>query len=117
MFKIENTFSGTFEDDCQEKSVPQSLLTIVAMIFNGSNIKQSDKSLTQAAFSIAQLLLFNSSTRRQARSSAYNHNRNREPPLPVYVGLTIHARTRKREPVWTMFDLGLSISYDRVMAI
>ncbi|PIK43222.1 hypothetical protein BSL78_19913 [Apostichopus japonicus] len=50
-------------------------------------------------------------------SSAYLHSRNREPPLPVYVGLTIHARTRKRELVETMLDLGLSISYDRVMAI
>ena len=45
------------------------------------------------------------------------HNKARESPLPTYVGLTVHARPRKRELVETLFDLGLSISYDRVMAV
>ncbi|KAG0726248.1 hypothetical protein GWK47_036991 [Chionoecetes opilio] len=43
--------------------------------------------------------------------------KDRETPLPIYVGLTVHARTRKRDLIEMMFDLGLSISYDRVMAI
>jgi len=46
-----------------------------------------------------------------------HHNKVRETPLPVYVGLNIHARTRKREVIDIMFDLGLSVSYDRVLEI
>lgn len=33
------------------------------------------------------------------------------------MGLTVHARTRKRDLIDTLFDLGLSISYDRVLEI
>ncbi len=46
-----------------------------------------------------------------------HHNKVRETPLPVYVGLNIHARTRKREVIDIMFDLGLSVSCDRVLEI
>ena len=44
-------------------------------------------------------------------------NKARESPLPFYVGLTVHARTRKHDMIETLFDLGLSISYDRVMEL
>ena len=45
------------------------------------------------------------------------HSRDKDAPLPVYVGLLIHGRTRKRELVDTFYQLGLSISYDRVLDI
>ena len=35
----------------------------------------------------------------------------RETPLPIYLGLSIHAWTRKRELVDDFFKLGLSVSY------
>ena len=37
-----------------------------------------------------------------------------ETPLPTYIGLMLHAHTRKRELVDRLHYLGLSISYDRV---
>lgn len=118
MLQMQDTFSGSFEEDCQLKSVPQSLLTMVMMIINGSNIKsQTSDSFNQATLSIAQLLQFNSCSRRWAESGGIRHSKSRETPLPMYVGLTIHAKTRKRELVETLFDLGLSISYDRVMEV
>ena len=42
------------------------------------------------------------------------HQNTRETPLLIYVGLVVHARTRKCDFI---VDLGLSISYDRVMEI
>ena len=45
------------------------------------------------------------------------HSRDKETPLPVYVGLLIHGRTLKRELVDMFFQLGLSISRDRVLNI
>ena len=38
-------------------------------------------------------------------------------PVPLYLGVLIHSRTRKRELIDALFELGLSISYDRVMSI
>ena len=45
------------------------------------------------------------------------HSKKRETPLPIYIGLSIHAKIRKRSLIDRFFDLGLSISYDRVMEI
>ena len=37
--------------------------------------------------------------------------------MPLFLGMMIYAHTRKRELVDTFFQLGLSVSYDRVMDI
>lgn len=37
--------------------------------------------------------------------------------MPVYLGVMLHTKTRKRELVDTLYDLGLSVSYDRVLEI
>ena len=41
----------------------------------------------------------------------------REPPLPIYVGLLLHGETRKRSLFDKFYDLGLSVSDDRVLSI
>ena len=40
-----------------------------------------------------------------------------ETPLPIYIGLMLYGETRKKSLVNKLFDLGLSISYDRVMQL
>ena len=112
-----STFSGTFESNCQEEAVPKSLLTLVDMIMEGTNIQNKHPEKCQAALSVAQLLQFNSSTRRRNSATGMRHSIDKETPLPVYLGLLIHGKTRKRELVDTFFQLGLSISYDRVLNI
>ena len=41
----------------------------------------------------------------------------RATPLPIYIGISVHAKTRSRELVEALHNLGISISYDRVLAI
>ncbi len=45
------------------------------------------------------------------------HSKDREPPLPVHLGLRIYSQTRQSKLVDEMFRLGLSVSYDRVLEI
>ena len=45
------------------------------------------------------------------------HFKDREPAFPVFMGLSVHSKTRKKEIVNTVFEHGLSISYDRVLEI
>ena len=40
-----------------------------------------------------------------------------ETPLPIYLGMLVHTKTRKRELVDLLFELCLSVSYDRVLEI
>ena len=53
IFKMMNHFSGSLETTCQQDSVPVSLLTLVAMVLNGPNIKAqstlSEVSLNQSS--------------------------------------------------------------------
>ena len=39
MLKLQSTFTGILSKDCQVKSVPSSLLTLVSMIHRGPSIK------------------------------------------------------------------------------
>ena len=73
----------------------------------------------QTTLSISELILFNSTKRRRRceTCTSWYHSTDREPSLPVYLGLMAHAETRKRTRVDELYGLGLSISYDRVLEI
>ena len=118
MLEMRATFDGSFDKRCQEDSVSKSLLALLGMIMDGTNIKtkQSD-TVRQSSLSLAQLLQYNSYVRRRETSVHTPHSKTRETPLPVYIGLMIHGHTRKRELVDTMFHLGVSIPYDIVLGI
>ena len=74
----------------------------------------------QTTLSIPQLMLFNATKRHHdsgTTGASYFYSRDREPPLPIYLGLMTHAETRKRTLVDKLYNLGLSISYDRVLEL
>ena len=64
-------FSGSFTENCQKKSVPQSLLTLIAMIMYGTNIKDKASYLSQPALSLSQLMMFNSISNKERRHCRY----------------------------------------------
>jgi len=45
------------------------------------------------------------------------HNAVQETPLRTYIGLMLHAHTRKKELVDRCYPLGMSISYDRILSL
>ena len=114
-----STFHGTFETNCQETSVPQSLRSLIEMIMGGASIKTQTSNIVenQAALTVSQLIRFNSVVRRRKDSQATYHSKDRETPLPAYLGLLVHAETRKKGLIDKLCDLGLSISYNRVLEI
>ena len=61
--------------------------------------------------------MYNCTILRREGSTASYHTNNSEAPLAIYLGLLLHAETRKRGLVDKLNDLGLSISYNRVLQI
>ncbi len=51
------------------------------------------------------------------RCPTNRYSQDRETPLPTYLRIMIHTKTRQRALADTLFDLGLCISYDRVLDI
>jgi hypothetical protein len=91
------------------------------MLISGSNIKDqsSNVHLSQPVLTIAQLVVHNCVKRRRDcnKTPSSFHSKDRETPLPVYVGLKVHALTRQRQLIDCLFALGVCDSYDRIMDI
>ena len=110
-------FAGSFKPECQQKSVPTSLLSLVNMILKGPNIEQQSKIDTvgtvgtSAALSISQLLMFNrmKHERGATPTNSTYHRHERETPLPIFVALKSHAVTRSRNLIDTLFNLGICV--------
>ena len=45
------------------------------------------------------------------------HSLERETPLALYIGMNIHTETRSKKLITQLYDLGLSVSYDRVLQL
>ena len=71
----------------------------------------------QPSLSISQLILFNCYKCQQVTTSGIGRHTNREPSLPVFVGLKLDSKTRKSDVVDDMYKCGLSVSYKRVLEI
>ena len=63
------------------------------------------------------MIAFNSVKIYSVPKSVVQHSEDRETPVPIYLGLMIHAMTRKRDIIDKLHKLGLSISYDRVLQL
>ena len=107
------SFSGTFPLGCQEISLPASLKSLI-MIMNGLNVKDQENKESHACLTVCQTVLFNAKRR---SCSSLRHSALREPPLPIYISLDVHSLTRCKKLITELYQLGLSVSYDRLMEI
>ena len=80
-------------------------------------MQASNVAENQAALTVSQLIRFNSVVRCRKDSQGTYHLKDRETPFPAYLGLLVHAETRKGGLINKLWDLGLSISYKRVLEI
>ncbi len=65
MLTKQQHFSGSFQSDCNQQAVPDSLLAFMNMLLEGPNIKQkSDHVDNSAAVALSELLIFNAVNRK-----------------------------------------------------
>ena len=110
-------FTGSFPPKCQTNSLPSSLKSLVSLILNGTNLKDQDRHESQACLTISQLILYNVKKRPSKLDVKSRHTLKREPPIPVYIGLNIHQVTRSKKLIQQLNQMGISISYDRVLEL
>lgn len=89
-------------------------MCLVSMLLNGPNIESQDFEESQACLTIAQLVIFNMKKIKKLATKSDRHNQDREAPLPLYLGMSVHAQTRSKKFVNQLYELGLSVSYQRV---
>ena len=109
-------FDGIFPSGCQHGSVPTDIKTMVSMLLYGADLKDQDSTDSQANLTISQTILFNFN-KHVSPSGKSRHFLEREPPLAPYIGMNIHTETRSKKLITQLYDLGLSVSYDRVLQL
>ena len=118
LFSKEETFDGDLSIKRQKESVPLPLLNLVSLIIDGeTTIDNTTTNAAKAATNLAQLLRFNAVKIKWKSDRFLRHSKSNEPPLPVSIGLMVHAKTRKRSMVEKLAAEGLSVSYKRVQDI
>ena len=115
--KQNENFDGKFNVDSQICFAPQSLSSFIDMLLQGTNINNNKKHLEQSRLTICQLIGQNVVRRSRKESSSNYRSKERESPLGIYLGMMIHAKTRKKNIVDKLYDLGISIPYSRVMEL
>ena len=104
--------------DCQLKYLPSSLRFLVSIIIQGLNIKDQEKSESQACLTVCETIIFNAKKRScKTKTGQTRHSPSREPPLPLYVGLSIRSSTRGKTLIENMYQMVISFSCDRIMEI
>jgi len=104
---------SNFSSKCQENSIPSSLKCLISLIHNSPNLKDQEKEESHACISVEQLIVFNMPT--STAGTKERHTLDREPPLPIYIGLNIHQQTTCKKLIMQLYCMGISISYDRVL--
>lgn len=118
MLKHKKEFNSTFHDQCLEDTVPTSLLQFVCMIEHGADIKsQLQHGASKSDLAMAQLLQYNCFARSKKGAKFHRHSKDRETPFAVYIGMSVFAKTRKRQLIEMLHENGISVSYDRVLEI
>eukprot|EP00112_Aurelia_sp_Birch-Aquarium-sp1_P005412 Seg1614.17 transcript_id=Seg1614.17/GoldUCD/mRNA.D3Y31 product="hypothetical protein" protein_id=Seg1614.17/GoldUCD/D3Y31 len=122
LFSDNQPFNGTFTSSSKSESVPEVLVALISMILEGPGIKEQTQEIAfSAARSIAELVKYNAVKHKQSPAhvteKSSRHAVHQETPLPIYLGLLVHAETRKEGMIEKLHNLGLSISYDRVLCL
>ena len=118
MLDMHQDFTGSFSANCQRNSLPQTLLSML-LILTGFNRNVGDVEPPESfkpALSLAQLIQFNSAQNRN-KSRYHRYSSEKETPLSIYNALLVHAETRSRVLIDKLHDLGLCISYHRMLSL
>ena len=116
MLDHKSTFDGTFQEGCIQDAIPPTLLQFVGMIEHGADIKSQLRLVaSKSDLAMAQLLQYNCYARYKEGAATHKQSKARETSFPLYMGMSVFAKTRKKQLVEMLHDHDISISYDRVL--
>ena len=121
-------FTGSFGPDSLTSPVPGQLRSFINILLQGPSIlhEQNNDELqgqvhgrARVASAIAQQIIYNtcSGSHHTTTSANIHHNKDRETPFPLYLGLKLHGEGRQKKQISNANAFGMSVSYKRVMEI
>ena len=118
IFKHKNSFDGNLMDNKQHKVISPFLLSLTSMLVDGKiNIEGK---CSQTALTVAGLITYNIRTIKRhgiTNVDNHHHDKEKETSIHIYVGLKLYSTVRSQTLIDCLFQLGICISYDRILSI
>ena len=115
IFNNETNFSGNLNEYESRHNIPLTS-NLISMILFGKEIN-SDTAETDQCKMLALLCRFNVKKKQNVQNNSRRKNLERQQPISIYLGLSIYKEIRDEKVIEKLYQLGLSISYDRVLQI
>ena len=99
----QETFKGSFSDDCMMNAAPRPLMTLVDILLHGSksilddedvDIKETKRAKMNVVSNICQYICSNSTKYGSTKTTQVYHSKDRETPTTVYEVLKLHSNGR-----------------------
>ena len=89
------------------------------MILTGVNIESTEAQELQPCLTVCQTIFFNAKEQSTAKSKTGQTRRTKaqDPPLPLYIGLNVHALTRSKTLITKLYQMGILVSYQRIVEL
>ena len=102
----------------QEKAICPKLLTFIQMLISGKSSIQKGQQRYQESLTISQIISRNTVKRSVQRvSSKKRYTASKETPVTDLIGHLVYQYTRSRNLVDTLYNLGVSTSYTKVIEL
>ena len=97
LLRHEQQFNGDISKERQFEGISSSIFQLISLIIEGGNAQDyTPKYPEKIIANLSQLVMFNTvKNNRKETVSHVRHSKLKEPPLPVYLGMLIHNKTRK----------------------
>ena len=97
LLRHEQQFNGDISKERQFEGISSSIFQLISRIIEGGNAQDyTPKYPEKIIANLSQLVMFNTvKNKRKETVSHVRHSKLKEPPLPVYLGMLIHNKTRK----------------------
>ena len=97
LLRHEQQFNGDISKERQFEGISSSIFQLISLIIEGGNAQDyTPKYPEKIIANLSQLVMFNTvKNKRKETVSHVRHSKLKEPPLPVYLGMLIHNKTRK----------------------
>ena len=118
IFKHKNSFDGNLMDKKQDDDISPFLLSSTSMLVDGEI--NTEGKCRQAALTVTRLITYNIRTIKRPRiTNVDNRHRDKEKvsSVNICVGLKLYSIVRSRTLIDCLFQLGICISYDRILSI
>ena len=93
-------------------AIPIELVQSINFLEDGIDL--NDKSYSKEALTISETIMYNLryNTKNKGISSYKRHNKNTQPPFPLYVAVKLYSSSRSKTLVnWLYFCAGISLPY------